>query len=75
MVTIDYTSEKMISTKYQYNGTTEDGRKFVLNVDWNIWDDYTVENIEWQQGATGTYEEVCKITEEYYVVIYQQMNG
>ena len=50
---------------------TEDGRKFVLNADWNSWDDYTAEDIEWQQGATGTYEEECEIMEEYQ----EQMNG
>ena len=75
MITIDYGSEELMSAKYQYTGMMEDGRKFVLHADWNIWDDYTVENIEWQQGTTGTYEEVCEITEEYYAVIYQQMNS
>jgi len=71
MVNIDYTSEEMVSAKYQYNGTTEDGRKFVLHVEWNSWDDYVAEDIEWLDGSTGTYDEEFKI----YEVYQETMNG
>jgi hypothetical protein len=65
MINIDYASEEMMSAKYQYNGATEDGRKFVLHAEWNSWDDYVAEDIEWLDGATGTYEEECEIYELY----------
>ena len=65
MINIDYTSEEMMSAKYQYNGVTEDGRKFVLHAEWNSWDDYVAEDIEWLDGATGTYDEECEIYELY----------
>ncbi len=65
MINIDYASEEMMSAKYQYSGTTEDGRKFVLHAEWNSWDDYVAEDIEWLDGATGTYDEECEIYELY----------
>jgi hypothetical protein len=65
MINIDYTSEEMMSAKYQYNGVTEDGRKFVLHAEWNSWDDYVAEDIEWLDGATGTYDEEFQIYELY----------
>ena len=71
MITIDYGSEELMSAKYQYNGMTEDGRKFVLHADWNSWDDYTAEQIEWLDDATGTYDEECEIMEKYQ----EQMNS
>ncbi len=46
-------------------------RKFVLHADWNSWDDYTADQIEWLDDATGTYGEECEIMEKYE----EQMNG
>ena len=65
MINIDYTSEELMSANYQYTGMMEDGRKFVLHAEWNSWDDYTAEQIEWLDGVTGTYDEECEIMEKY----------
>ena len=71
MINIDYGSEEMMSATYQYDGIMEDGRKFVLHAEWNSWDDYTADQIEWLDDATGTYDEECEIMEKYQ----EKMNG
>ena len=62
---IDYSSEVLTSANYDYDGQTEDGRKFVIHAFWDNWDDYTVDWVEWHNGSEGTNEEEEEIIEMF----------
>ena len=62
---INYSSEVLTSANYDYDGQTEDGREFTIHAFWDNWDDYTVDSIEWLNGAEGTDEEEDEIIEMF----------
>jgi len=45
-----------------YEGTTDDGKSFTINANWNEWDDWNVqpEEITWD-GEEGTEEQIKEI--------------
>ena len=62
---INYSSEVLTSANYDYDGQMEDGREFTIHALWDTWDDYTVDTIEWLNGAKGTDEEEDEIIEMF----------
>jgi hypothetical protein len=47
---INYTSQTIISIKQQFNGSTEDGRKFIIQAICNKINGWTVELIVWEDN-------------------------
>lgn len=67
---IDFDSGRTTSKNVFYDGELESGIKFTINANWNEWDDWTVEDIMWDEQE-GTEEEKEKITE----IFKEHMNG
>jgi hypothetical protein len=61
-MTINFDEAKVLTLVKTFNGTTEDGRKFTITAEWNDFDDWTVDSIEWE-GEEGTEEEIQEIEE------------
>lgn len=61
-MTINFDSGKLVSKHVMYEGTTDDGKEFVINANWNDWDDWNVlpEDISWN-GEEGTSEQIDEI--------------
>jgi hypothetical protein len=60
---INYDNPQTLSVSKMYEGSTEDGRKFMVIASWNDWDDWTVDSINWDDGNEGTNEEEVEIIE------------
>lgn len=71
-MTIDYENSQLISKNLMFYGTTEDGKKFVINANWNDFDDWNVlpEDISWDDEE-GTEDEIQGIIDEFL----KEMNG
>jgi len=59
---IDFENPKTLTISKVFNGTTEDGKDFIITAEWNEWDDWSVISIEWD-GEEGTEEEIQEIEE------------
>jgi len=61
-MTINFDEGKVLTLVKTLNGTTEDGRKFTITAEWNDFDDWTVDSIEFDY-IKGTEEEIQEIEE------------
>ena len=61
-MTINFDEGKVLTLVKTFNGITEDGKKFTITAEWNDFDDWTVDSIEWD-GEDGTEEEIQEIEE------------
>ena len=53
---IDYSSEDVYSSDSTFDGVDDDGNKFVIYANWNSWDKWSVDKIEWVDKV-GTQED------------------
>lgn len=62
-MTIDYLQTKIVQIKKQFSGTTEDGRKFIIQANWNNIDKWKLELIYWESndGTDNDNHEISKI--------------
>lgn len=67
---IDYDNPSTLVLTKMYNGTTEDGKSFIITASWNEWDDWAVDSISWD-GDEGTNDEETEITNSFL----KEMNG
>jgi hypothetical protein len=59
-MTIDFNSAEMTSKTVQFLGQIE-GRDFTIVANWNSWDDWSVDDIEWHdEVGTEDHEEQIK---------------
>ena len=61
---IDYNSKRTTSITADFTGETEDGRSFTITANWNDWDDWTADEVTWDD-AEGTDEEVEEIKQKF----------
>jgi len=61
---INYKEARMTSKTVDFAGETEDGKLFTLTANWNDWDDWTVDEIVWDEDA-GTEEQEEEIREQF----------
>jgi hypothetical protein len=61
---IDYKNGQVRSKQVDFEGETEDGRKFTVDANWNEWDDWAVDGITWHEEE-GTEEEEEQIKEQF----------
>ena len=61
---IDYKNAQIKSKQVDFEGETEDGRRFTIDANWNDWDDWSVDSISWHEEG-GTQEEEEEIKEEF----------
>ena len=59
---INFENPKTLTIIKMFDGTTEDGKSFIITAEWNEWDDWSVSNIEWDEEE-GTEEEIQEIEE------------
>jgi len=71
-MTINFENGKLVSKHVMYEGTTDDGKEFVINANWNEWDDWNVlpEEISWSDEK-GTEEQIAEIVKMFE----DEMNG
>ena len=67
---INFDNPTTLSISKMYEGTTEDGKNFMINASWNDWDDWVIDSITWD-GEEGSNDEESEITE----VFLKEMNG
>jgi hypothetical protein len=46
---IDYKNGQIRSKQVDFEGETEDGRKFTIDANWNDWDGWAVDGITWHE--------------------------
>lgn len=56
---IDYSSEDVYSSDSTFNGVDDNGNKFVIYANWNSWDEWSVDRIEWD-GEQGDEDEIIE---------------
>lgn len=61
---INYKEARMTSKMVDFIGETEDGKSFTITANWNDWDDWTVDEIVWDEDA-GTEEQEEEIKEQF----------
>lgn len=61
---INFENARTLTIVKMFDGTTEDGKKFTITAEWNEWDDWSVNGVEWD-GEEGTDEEVQEIEEMF----------
>lgn len=71
-MTINFENGRLVSKNFMYEGTTDDGKEFVINANWNDFDDWNVlpEDIIWNDEE-GTEEEIAEIVKMFE----DEMNG
>ena len=71
-MTINFENGKLVSKHVMYEGVTDDGKEFVINANWNDWDDWNVlpEEISWSDEV-GTDEQI----EEIITLFENEMNN
>jgi hypothetical protein len=68
---INFDNPTTISIVKSFDGETPNGNTFTIYAEWNDWDDWTVDRIEWDKGYQGTDDEEYEITD----VFSREMNG
>ena len=61
---INYENAVTITISKIFEGETEDGKKFTIFGEWNDWDGWTIDRIEFDE-SDGTDEEEEQITEQF----------
>jgi hypothetical protein len=61
---INYNDGKLVSKNVNFEGVTNDGKGFTICANWNDWDDWAVDEIEWHDEE-GTEEQIEEITNEF----------
>lgn len=67
---INFDNGKTVSRDVWFTGTLESGIRFTIMTNWNDHDDWTVDEVLWDEGE-GTEEDREAITERFLV----EMNG
>ncbi len=62
---IDYQNHVVTSKTVQFEGETEDGKGFTIVANWNDWDDWSVDEVNWHEEDGGTDEEAEEIKEQF----------
>jgi len=63
-MTINFDEPTLLTISKMFNGETEDGRTFIITAQWDEWDDWTIDSIEWDDEP-GTEEEEEEITKKF----------
>ena len=67
---IEFENGRLVSKNVWFSGSFESELKFTINAHWNDWDDWSVDEIMWEDGE-GTEEDKYEITEKFL----KEMNG
>jgi hypothetical protein len=64
-MTINFENGKLVSKHVMFEGTTPDGKEFVINANWNDWDDWNVlpDDISFvnEDGTDEDFEQIIEI--------------
>lgn len=68
---ISYDSSEIISVDKKFKGELENGHRFEILANWNSWDDWTIDDILFENDFEGMEEIKGMISDEFLL----EMNG